>query len=438
MNNILLFGAGKSSSYLIKYLLDNSEMQSWLIYVADKNTTHIQTRFPEHKRLKLVNIDINNDADRQATIAKANIVISLLPPALHLIVAKDCLVLLKNLITASYISPEMMALDEEAKQKGLLFMCEMGLDPGIDHMSATKIIEQIGRIRGEIYEFKSHCGGLIAPESDTNPWHYKVSWNPRNVVLAGGAGADYLENGVENHLDYKNIFKNCGTTLVAGVGELAYYPNRNSLSYINDYKLGDIKTLVRTTLRHPAYTKAWQYIVQMGLTSESITLDVTNKTFKQCLAEVLNSEDLSETLRNIFVNDGKSKEMFEYLGWTSEETVPLNGVVSVADITQYCIENKWKMQESDKDMIVMQHEFKYHHAKTETKLISSLVVKGENNVYTAMAKTVGLPMGILAKLILNGKIEGVTGVKVPVMRSVFSPVLKELEQYGIIFKEEIL
>jgi saccharopine dehydrogenase-like NADP-dependent oxidoreductase len=439
MKKILLFGAGKSSSFLIKYLIQHAAENNWVVQIVDQNTKHIQDKYGVANHLQLFTTDVFNNAERAELIQHAELVISLLPPSLHIVVAKDCLLYAKNLITASYVSDEIKAMDAELKEKKVLFMCEMGLDPGIDHMSAMKIIDEIAKENGEIFEFKSHCGGLVAPESDTNPWHYKISWNPRNVITAGAAGAHFLLNKQEYKIDYPQIFKNNQTIQVNGIGQLAYYPNRDSLSYQALYDLKNVDTLERTTLRYPAYSAAWQYIIDMGLTNEKGKLyDTENLTFEAWLQDVLQTNNVAEKLNSIFGNDAVSQKLFDYLDLTSRQFINIGTQKSNADILQSVIEQKWKMQDTDKDMIVMQHEFKYRKAGKATYLKSTLIVKGEDKTYTAMAKTVGLPMAILAKLILTEKVTALYGVNIPVMQKVYAPVLQELVEQGIIFEEEIV
>ena len=439
MKKILLFGAGKSSSFLIKYLIQHAAENNWVVQIVDQNTKHIQDKYGVVNHLQLFTTDVFNNAERAELIQHAELVISLLPPSLHIVVAKDCLLYAKNLITASYVSDEIKAMDAELKEKKVLFMCEMGLDPGIDHMSAMKIIDEIAKENGEIFEFKSHCGGLVAPESDTNPWHYKISWNPRNVITAGAAGAHFLFNKQEYKIDYPQIFKNNQTIQVNGIGQLAYYPNRDSLSYQALYDLKNVDTLERTTLRYPAYSAAWQYIIDMGLTNEKGKLyDTENLTFEAWLQDVLQTNNVAEKLNSIFGNDALSQKLFDYLELTSRQFINIGAQKSNADILQSVIEQKWKMQDTDKDMIVMQHEFKYRKAGKATYLKSTLIVKGEDKTYTAMAKTVGLPMAILAKLILTEKVTALYGVNIPVMQKVYAPVLQELVEQGIIFEEEIV
>jgi len=436
MKKILLFGAGKSSSFLIKYLIQHAAENNWVVQIVDQTTKHIQDKYGVANHLQLFTTDVFNNAERAELIQHAELVISLLPPSLHIVVAKDCLLYAKNLITASYVSDEIKAMDAELKEKKVLFMCEMGLDPGIDHMSAMKIIDEIAKENGEIFEFKSHCGGLVAPESDTNPWHYKISWNPRNVITAGAAGAHFLLNKQEYKIDYPQIFKNNQTIQVNGIGQLAYYPNRDSLSYQALYDLKNVDTLERTTLRYPAYSAAWQYIIDMGLTNEKSKLyDTENLTFEAGLKDVLQTNNVAEKLNSIFGNDAASQKLFDYLELTSRQFINIGAQKSNADILQSVIEQKWKMQDTDKDMIVMQHEFKYRKAGKATYLKSTLIVKGEDKTYTAMSKTVGLPMAIATKLILQNKIKA-RGVVIPITQEFYQPILHELAKNGIQFIEE--
>jgi saccharopine dehydrogenase-like NADP-dependent oxidoreductase len=439
MNKILLFGAGKSSSYLIKYLLHHCAEMNSILQIVDQNTSHVQAKYPNNPHLQLLNCDVHAQTERQSLISEANLVISLLPPHLHIVIAQDCLAFSKTLITASYISPEIQAMHQALQQKGVLFMCEMGLDPGIDHMSAMQIIDEIHADGGEITEFKSHCGGLVAPVSDTNPWHYKISWNPRNVVLAGQAGAHFLLNNQEVHISYDELFTHQDSILIDGIGQLSYYANRDSLSYKQVYQLPNVQTLMRTTLRYPAFIKAWQYLIQINATDQKVAYtDTTNLTFAAWMQQLLGSTEAEHQLKKICNGDDASWALLQYLDLFSNQLINIGANKSNADILQHIIEQKWKMNDADKDMIVMQHEFTYTHHQQTKKRNSTLVVIGEDKTYTAMAKTVGLPMAIFAKLMITNKITGLSGVQIPAAESVYQPVLKELAIEGIVFSEELL
>ncbi len=421
MKTILLLGAGKSATVLIDYLLKETEANKWKFIIADVNKEQILLKTKNSKFAEAIQIDITNEQQREAIIKRAHVVISMMPPALHFLIAKDCVEYRKHLLTASYLDNNIKSLQQEIGHRKLFFLCEAGLDPGIDHMSAMKIIEGIKNKGGEITSFKSHCGGLVAPESDDNPWNYKISWNPRNVVLAGKAGAEYKINDAITHKNYKDLFINCFPVKVDGLKNLVAYPNRDSLNYIAIYKLQTAATFVRTTLRYPSFCMGWDAIVKADLANDTIEIESRNVTFKKWSLAIVP-----------FVNEG-NKLMLEFLGLFTDEMVP-RWVKKSADILQYLLETKLGMQPTDKDMIVMLHQLEYMLAGKLIKLESSLVVKGEDNLRTAMAKTVGLPLGIAAKLILNGGINMV-GLYLPIIKEIYEPILIELEQAGIIFKE---
>ncbi|MEP7142807.1 MAG: saccharopine dehydrogenase C-terminal domain-containing protein [Ferruginibacter sp.] len=424
MKNILLFGAGKSATVLIDYLIAEAPGNNWNIIIADANKEQIVAKTNNSPFTRAVQTDITDDSQRSKLIRQAAIVISMMPPALHFLIAKDCVEYKKNLLTASYLDASIKSLQTEILNKKLLFICEMGLDPGIDHMSAMKIIDGIKARSGIVTSFKSHCGGLVAPESDDNPWHYKISWNPRNVVNAGKAGATYKLNDTIQHKDYKELFDNCPEVYIDGAGSLAAYPNRDSLGYLPVYKLENIKTFVRTTLRHPSFCVAWNAIAQAGLANEEHILNAGELTFAKWSAPVIP-----------FVNDS-NRTLLEFAGIFDETLVPAK-VKTSADILQYLLETKLMMHPADKDMIVMLHEIEYEHSGATIKIESSLVVKGTDHSRTAMAKTVGLPLGIAAKLILNGTLQ-LTGIHIPTIKEIYDPVLFELEKAGISFTERKL
>lgn len=423
LKTILLFGAGKSATVLIKYLIKESEINNWKFIVADANKEMILAKTHNSKFAEAVQLDITDDNAREKLIQSAHVVISMMPPALHFLIAKDCVEYRKHLLTASYLDDKMKSLRDEINHRKLLFLCEMGLDPGIDHMSAMKIIDEIKAKGGVITSFKSHCGGLVAPESDDNPWHYKISWNPRNVVLAGNAGAVYKESGEEKKVAYEHLFDEANKVAVDGL-ELAFYPNRDSLSYIPVYKLHDAATFMRTTLRYPAFFTGWDAIVDAGLTNDTTAIVGAGLSFKKWSEPVLP-----------FVNE-QNKPLLDYLGLFDELPVPATATSS-ADILQHLLETKLAMQPGDKDMIVMLHEFVYELSGEHKKLQSSLVVKGEDSMHTAMAKTVGLPLGIAAKIILNGTLT-LTGLHIPILKEIYEPVLEELEHEHVKFKETLL
>lgn len=499
MKHILLFGAGKSATVLIDYLLQNAGPENWRLKIADANLALAQEKLGTSPYGEAVAVDINNESLRHTLIQEADIVISLMPPALHFLIAQDCIQYKKNLLTASYVDEQLRSLKEEIEQNSLLFLCEMGLDPGIDHMSAKKLIDSIHENGGQIHSFLSHCGGLVAPENDNNPWHYKISWNPRNVVNAGKAGAMYKENGEIVELNYEDLFAQKRYVPVPGHETLCWYPNRDSLSYIPVYGLQETSTFIRTTLRHPDFIYGWKNIVDLKLTSDTAIYPTNNRTLaeffkehmdknefsdwlerklheqfdvtKTLLAELVNLTELEQKaaekgieqvedfmlvnekgdLQEVDIDDLKInaaatladkmhdasltlKQLF-YLGMDDVDTLINKGQCSAADILQFALEKKLALEPGDKDMIVMLHEVEFFSQGKKYKSTSTLLLSGENDVYTAMAKTVGLPLGVAAKLILNGTL-AVKGLQIPVSRDIYEPVLRELELQGIRFREE--
>jgi saccharopine dehydrogenase (NADP+, L-glutamate forming) len=421
MKNILLFGAGKSATCLIEYLINEIEVNDWQLNVADNNLALIRSKIGKSPKAHAIAINIENDSARKLLVEKSDIVISLLPPTLHFLIAKDCVEFKKNLLTASYVDHSISALEPEIIANRLLFLCEMGLDPGIDHMSVMQLVNKIRQKNGKVTSFASHTGGLIAPESDDNPWHYKISWNPRNVVLAGASGAVYKEDGEIRTIAYQDLFQKCGTVQIDGLGKFAYYPNRNSLDYIELYKLGNPKTFIRTTLRYPEFCQGWKSLVAAGLTDDKNRINADILTFKDWSSPIMP-----------YINS-QNKDQLNYLGLFTNELIPSTAKYS-ADILQHLLETKLAMRPHDKDMIVMLHELEYELGNTSHQVKSSLVVTGENNISTAMAKTVGLPLGIAAKLILKKEIT-IYGLHIPILPEIYEPVLGELKRHGIIFRE---
>ena len=421
MQKILLFGAGKSATCLIQFLEATVTSRDWQLVVAESNLQLASSKLGNSPCAKAVQVSVEDQQQRDDLIREANIVISLLPPALHFLVAASCIQWKKHLLTASYLDDKIKVLEPAIRDNGLLFLCEMGLDPGIDHMSAMQLIHRIQHAGGRIHYFRSHTGGLVSPVSDNNPWHYKISWNPRNVVLAGSAGAKYLENGKVVTCTYEELFRQINEVKVKDLAPLAWYPNRDSLSYIPVYGLEGIETFIRTTLRYPDFIKAWDPVIQAGLTDDNNPIAQT--TIAQWSAAIAP-----------LVNETNRRQL-EYLGFFNDAPIPVSARTS-ADVLQYLLETRLAMTPGDKDMIVMLHELAYTDADGHTgSTSSSLVVHGEDHLRTAMAKTVGLPLGIAAVLILDGKIK-LTGLHIPILPEIYTPVMEELAHQGIHFKEE--
>lgn len=440
MKKILLFGAGKSATVLIDFLLKQSLSHNLQLVVADVNEEMMLQKTNHHPRSIVKVVNIENAAERRELILGSDIVISMMPPVLHILIAKDCIEYKKSLITASYVDHQIRVLNESAIEAGIVMLCEMGLDPGIDHMSAKEILDKLHFKNATVTSFKSHCGGLVSPESDNNPWHYKISWNPRNVVNAGKSGAVYLENKKEIEEHYEDLF-NANRSVIVEDKSYAYYPNRDSLSYIPLYNLLNIENFVRTTLRMPAFIKGWKHVIDLKLTDETPRYDTEGLSMAAFYQQHLQHNDVADHVVYKIVeqfeslDEGLFAKQMRFLGFDDTTTIINKGFCSAADVLQFALEKYLVLDPSDKDRIVMLHEIEYTIDDQKYLIESSLVVDGDNAMHTAMAKTVGLPLGIAALLILNGTIK-LKGVHVPVIPEVYDPVLKMLAQQGIIFKEK--
>jgi saccharopine dehydrogenase-like NADP-dependent oxidoreductase len=442
MKNILIIGAGKSSSYLIKYLLNKSEEENLYLTIADISTKNALKLINNHKNAKAITLDIFNKSERESEIKKTDIVISMLPARFHTEVAKDCITFRKHMVTASYVSEEMKALDDAAKEKGLIFMNEIGLDPGLDHMSAMQIIDRIRENDAKMLLFESFCGGLVAPESDNNLWNYKFTWNPRNVVLAGqGGAAMFIQEGTYKYIPYHKLFRRTEFLNIHGAGKFEAYANRDSLKYRGIYGLKTIPTMYRGTIRKVGFSRAWNTFIQLGMTDDSYTIEgsenMSYRDFINLFLAYSPSDSVELKLRSylkIDQDDVMWEKLVELDIFNPNKKIGLVNATP-AKMLQKILEEAWTLKEDDKDMIVMQHLFGYEFNGEKLQIESSLVVIGENQTYTAMAKTVGLPVGIAALKILKGEIK-TPGVQIPTNKEVYEPILKELENYGIIFSEK--
>jgi len=442
MKNILIIGAGKSSSYLIKYLLEKSNNENLRLTIGDICTENADLMIQNHKNAKSILLDVFNLEQRQKLIKKSDLVISMLPARFHVEVAKDCISFGKHMVTASYISKEMKALDKAAKEKGLVFMNEIGVDPGIDHMSAMQIIDQIKGIGGKMLLFESFTGGLVAPENDNNLWNYKFTWNPRNVVLAGqGGAAMFIQEGTYKYIPYHKLFRRTEFLNINGSGNYEAYANRDSLKYRSIYGLDGIPTMYRGTIRKVGFSRAWNIFVQLGMTDDSYTIQnsesMSYRDFVNLFLAYSSSDSVELKLRsylNIDQDDLMWAKLIELDLFNPTKKIKLKNATP-AQILQKILEDSWTLEEKEKDMIVMQHLFGYEINGEKKQIESSLVVKGENQNYTAMAKTVGLPVAIAALKILQGEIK-TPGVQLPISKEVYEPILKELKEHGVHFIEK--
>ncbi|NQX91091.1 MAG: saccharopine dehydrogenase NADP-binding domain-containing protein [Flavobacteriales bacterium] len=441
MRRIAVIGAGRSCSSLIRYLLDNAQENEWNITVVDRDLATAEAKVNSHERGTSSAFDAFNQEDRKSLISNHDLVISMLPASMHFDVAKDCLEMNTPVITPSYVTDEMKALDSEAKKKGLLFLNEMGVDPGIDHMSAMKIIDEIKLKGGELERFESFTGGLIAPESDNNPWGYKFTWNPRNVVLAGQGGtAQFQQNHQLKYIAPHNLFKRVKPIEIEGYGVFEGYANRDSLSYKSVYGLENIPTLYRGTLRKQGYCEAWEVFVQLGMTTEDFVIkgseDMTYRDFTNAFLTYNQDKKVEEKLRTALNLSDEVMDKLNWLGIFDETKIGMKDGTP-AGILQHLLEQKWQLEEHDKDMIVMWHRFNYDLDGKSHELHSSMVSIGEDQTYTAMSNTVGLPVGIAAKMMMNGQMD-LSGVRLPIIPEIYNPILAELEKHNIAFNEKLV
>ncbi|UCE94941.1 MAG: saccharopine dehydrogenase NADP-binding domain-containing protein [Flavobacteriaceae bacterium] len=442
MRRILIVGAGRSSSALVRYLLEKSDQENLRIIIADVSIENAKKLVGGHKNSKVVNLDIFNVEKRKEIIQESDIVVSMLPARFHLEVAKDCLEFGKNLVTASYISKELKAMNEEVVEKGLIFMNEIGLDPGIDHMSAMQVIDRIKDKGGKMLLFESFTGGLVAPESDDNLWNYKFTWNPRNVVVAGQGGiAKFIQEGKYKYIPYHKLFRRTEFLSIDGFGKFEALANRDSLNYREIYGLKDALTLYRGTIRRVGFSRAWNIFVQLGMTDDSYVMEGSEKMsyreFTNSFLPYKPHDSVELKLRHYLKIDQDDviwEKLLEIDIFNPDKIVGLKNATP-AQILQKILMDSWTLSEEDKDMIVMYHKFGFELNGVKRQIESNMVVLGEDQTYTAMAKTVGLPVAMATLDILNGKINN-PGVQLPIAKEVYDPILKELKDYGITFNEK--
>ena len=440
MKKILIIGAGLSATVLIDYLLERSEEYNWQITVADISLDLANEKLAGRPHGRAISFDIFDPELRASEISAADIVISMLPGALHPLVAKECLAYGRHMLSPSYVTSKLKEMDSAVRSAGLVFLNELGVDPGIDHMSAMRVIDNIKVRGGRLLSFKSFCGGLVAPACDDNPWNYKFSWNPRNVVLAGQGVATFREQGQYRYVPYHQLFSTLSEAEVPGYGKFEVYPNRDSLQYCQLYGLDDLPTIVRGTMRRPGYSAAWDVFVQLGCTDDSFIIEDSDQiSYRQFIERFVPYQQGKTTRESLagFIGVPADSEIFdkiEWLGFFSDNVIGLENATP-AQVMQQVLVEKWSMTASDRDLLVMQHQFVFELDGEKRGIVSSMTYEGVDHVWTAMAYTVGLPLGIAAKLLATEKICPL-GVKLPVTADIYNPILDELAQHGINFTEE--
>jgi saccharopine dehydrogenase-like NADP-dependent oxidoreductase len=440
MKKILVLGAGLSTISLIDYLLKNAEENQWQLTVGDKDKELATKKVNGSSYGRAITFDVTDEQNTLEVISNHDVVISMLPAFMHMKVITKCIELKKPMLTASYATPEIKALNEEAKAAGIPIMMELGVDPGIDHMSAMNVINRIREEGGKLKSFYSFTGGLVAPEYDNNPWNYKFTWNPRNVVLAGNGVSKFINNGRYKYIPYHRLFDRVLKRKILNYGDFEVYANRDSLSYREIYGLEDIPSMYRGTIRRPGFSKAWNVFVRLGATEDDYIIeDSENMTYRQFINSFLryDPEMPVEIKLKLYCVNSCDPDVFkklEWLGIFDKRKIGLKRATP-AQVLQKLLLEKWAMDPDDRDMLIMQHEFKYEVGSEEKMIVSAMAFEGENQEKTAMAITVGLPLAITTKLFLQGKIKR-SGIVLPITQDFYKPVLDELKTFGISFDEK--
>jgi len=402
MNKILIIGAGRSSTALIEYICKEAVVNNWFVTVADTNLELAKLKVKNYPNARAIWLDVTKNNDRKDHLARTDAVVSLLPAHLHLEIAHDCIKLQKPFITSSYVSRELYRLGDEARDRELVYTGERGLDPGLEHIAAKKRLDDIIAMGGKVTNFRSYGGGLVAPEHlKGNPWNFKFTWNPRNLVLMGQGTAQYLEKGKKKHIPYHQLFQRYKQVNIENVGEFEAYANRDSLLHKKVFGLNDIPNIYRA-----AY-----------LDNE------TGGSVKERIANKLSTSPFSKIIKQL-----------EWLGLFSKRRIKFTRATP-ALLLETVLLDKWTLGAKERDMILMQHEYDYVLEGERKTLVSTMELKGKDGTNTALAKVVGLPMAFLLKKVMTGEIKDM-GMDVPMQKKVYEPLLKEMEEHGIIFKDK--
>ena len=429
---ITILGAGKSSYNLVSYLSKNQERIGIDIKVISNQTPKYINDF---QKIDFQKIDINDNFQISKEIKSSFLVVSLLPPKLHYQIALICSDNKINMITASYLDDKIKSLDKKFKKNNCFLFMEIGLDPGIDHISAKKDIDYLNK-KGEILGFESYTGGLIKKNKD-NPWGYKFTWNPMNVITAGVGGAKYLDNGKIINVPYDKVFSSVKHINFNDSDFYEGYPNRDSLKYRSIYKLENVKTLKRGTLRHPGFCDSWNILVNLGLTDDNNNIKnpklETYFDFFNYKLNLNNQKEVEKYIKKKFLLKSDSKEL-KNLNWLElfSNHKLLNKSKKASHLLLQILKNKWKLKKEDIDMVVMYHSFIYKENNHFKKKESFMKIEGKNNLETAMSKTVGLPIALLIELIIKKNLE-FKGVFLPFDEIIYNPLLNKLEDNGITF-----
>lgn len=433
MNKVLLLGAGMVAKPIAEYILDNNIQ----LTIANRTISKAEKLIGNHKYGKAVLWTVDDVTTLEQLVSENDLVISLLPFAHHVTVAKMCIKHKKNMVTTSYVSPEMKALDAEVRAAGIIILNEIGVDPGFDHMTAMRIIDKVKSEGGKIKEFYSLCGALAAPEVADNPFKYKFSWSPKGVITAGNNSAKYLKDGEIVEIPSEKLFKNPLQIDFPEVGIMEVYPNRDSLAYIGIYNIPEVETMYRGTFRYPNWCECMDAMKTLGLVSAE-KQNFEGKTYKEVVAEKMDvyPKNVKEKAAGRLKLDLHSPAIvaLDWLGYFSNEKVNLTKG-STIDITTDLMHKKMMLPEGARDMVIMLHSFIVEKANGQKEVIKSQLLDFATKDNTSIARTVALPAAIAVKLILNGEIKE-KGVQIPISKTIYEPVLNELEKLGIAMVEE--
>jgi saccharopine dehydrogenase (NADP+, L-glutamate forming)/spermidine synthase len=437
MKNVVILGAGLVAKPLVRYLLDQPEFN---VTVASRTVGKAEKLVGDHERGKAESLNVTDSAALEAHVKGADLVISLVPYAHHVSVAKLCIKHKVQMVTTSYVSEQMKALDAQAREAGITVLNEIGLDPGIDHMSAMKVIHDMEKEGRKVTSFRSYCGGLPAPEANDNPFGYKFSWSPTGVILAGKNSARYLEDGKKVEVDGPDLFGHYFTLEIEGAGKLEAYPNRDSLGYIGLYGLEGIGTMYRGTLRNPGWCDAWKTMVDIGLLDQTERDDLKGMTYKQFIGTLLPGKPQDGVEEAVAKKAGREPggepmKKLAWLGLFSDEPLPIESG-SPMDVLAHRLLEKLQYAPGERDMIVLHHQFVAEkEGDSPIKIFCTMIDYGRPGGDSAMSRTVGLPAAVGARYILEGRINA-PGVHIPVSPDIYEPVLEELERLEISFSEK--
>jgi saccharopine dehydrogenase (NADP+, L-glutamate forming) len=437
MKKVLVLGAGLVSKPHVHYLLDVPDFE---VTVASRTVRKAEALVAGHPRGKAIALDVEDGATLEDLVRQADLSVSMLPYIYHPKVAALCVKHKKHMVTTSYAKEAMQALDGPAREAGVILLNEIGVDPGIDHMSAMKVIHQVERKGGQITSFVSWCGGLPAPEANDNPFGYKFSWSPKGVLLAGQNPARFQKEGKIVEIPGQELFDHYWPVYIPGLGEFEGYPNRDSLPYTQTYGIRPTDWMFRGTLRNVGWCATLRTIARMGVLDDTPWTDLP-ATFREFTARLLSVDpgsDLPEQLAKLFGLDRDSKPITDltWLGFFSDDPLP-PGKNSPIDILTACMASKMAYRPGERDILIMQHEFVAQYPDHKEAITATLIDYGIPYGDTSMSRTVGLPAAIAVRMILHGEISGLAGVYVPVIPDIYQPVLAELAALGISLSETV-